>query len=59
MSVDGQKDWHSSGGSASPLPGIPGSLDASTITPWDIDAYPSEVVAKYRERFNKIFARDR
>lgn len=59
MSVEGQTDWHGRGETASPLPGIPGSLNASAIALWDIDAYPPEVVSKYRERWNKIFTRDR
>jgi iron(III) transport system substrate-binding protein len=55
LSPAGQTVWHSSGESASPLTGIPGSLPISTIVPWDVDAYPPEVVAKYREHWNKIF----
>lgn len=55
LSPEGQTVWHSSGESASPLTGIPGSLPISTIVPWDVDAYPPEVVAKYREHWNKIF----
>lgn len=55
MSVEGQSIWHGTGESASPRPGIKGSLQAASINPWDPAKYPPEVVKAYRERWNKIF----
>lgn len=55
MSVDGQTAWHGTGESASPLKGIPGSMQAAALAPYDPDAYPAELVKKYNERWNKIF----
>ena len=55
MSREGQATWHGQGETASPLADIPGSLRASTIVPYDSTAYTPEVVAKYRDKWNKIF----
>jgi iron(III) transport system substrate-binding protein len=55
LSPQGQAAWHGAGESASPLPGIPGSLDASTISLWDPEAFPADVVNTYTTRFNAIF----
>lgn len=55
MSVEGQTVWHGRGEAASPLRGIPGSLDVSTITPWPLDAFNPEAVRKYREHWTAIF----
>jgi iron(III) transport system substrate-binding protein len=55
MSREGQAVWHGRGESVSPLPGIPGAFPATGVTPWDADAYPPDVAAKYRERWSKIF----
>lgn len=55
MSREGQALWHGRGETASPLQGIPGSLDISGITPWDSDAYTPETAKQGMERFNKIF----
>ncbi len=54
MSVDGQSAWHGGGESASPI-GVPGSVPIDSITPWDIAAYPPDVVKSYTGRWNKIF----
>ncbi|MBM3345485.1 MAG: hypothetical protein FJY55_03140 [Betaproteobacteria bacterium] len=55
MSRDGQSAWHNNGETASPLAGIPGSLDAASIATYDIKAYPPEVVRTYRERWDRMF----
>jgi ABC-type Fe3+ transport system substrate-binding protein len=55
LSVAGQTAWHGKGESASPLPGIPGSLDGANITPWDPDACPPDIVKACTARFNSIF----
>ena len=57
MSPAGQAAWHGVGESASPLPGIPGSLDVSAISLWDPEAFPADVVNAYATRFNAIFKR--
>lgn len=55
MSLQTQTAWHSRGEGASPLPGIKGSLDVSTISAYDAAAYPADVVNRFRERWTKIF----
>lgn len=55
MSVEGQTAWHGTGESASALKGIPGSMQAAALTPFDPEAYPAEVVKKYNDRWNRIF----
>ncbi len=55
MSVEGQTIWHGRSEAASPLPGIPGSLQASTMTPWPLDSFNADVVRKYREHWTGIF----
>lgn len=55
MSRRGQTVWAGPGGSASPLAGIPGSLDAKTINPYDPKQYPSDVQKAYVEKWKKIF----
>jgi iron(III) transport system substrate-binding protein len=54
LSRDGQTAWHGKGESASPLPGISGSLDAKTIFAFDPAQYTGEVLAAYRQHFNSI-----
>lgn len=54
MSRDGQTAWNGAGESASPLPNIPGSLSAESITPVDVMAYPEAMAKAYRERWTKI-----
>jgi len=56
MSPEGQTDWNGAGESASPLPGIPGSLDESKVAAqWDPDAYPPNVVEAYKAHFSSVF----
>jgi ABC-type Fe3+ transport system substrate-binding protein len=55
MSPEGQAAWHGVGESASPLSGIPGSLDVTSISLWDPEAFPADVVNTYTTRFNAIF----
>lgn len=55
MSLNAQTAWHGAGGSASPLPGIKGSLDASTINAYNAAAYPPDLVKSYRDRWTRIF----
>ena len=55
MSAEGQTAWHGTGETASPRPGIPGSLAISSITPWDPHAYPADVANRYRERWTRMF----
>lgn len=55
LSRDGQGVWHSRGETASPLPNIPGSLDASGVSSYDPAIYTPEVVRKYREYWSGIF----
>jgi len=55
MSAEGQTVWMGQNESASPRSGIANSLDFNAIVPWDVNAYPPEVVKAYREKWNKIF----
>ena len=55
MSRRGQTAWNGSGESASPLAGIPGSLDAKTMQPWDPFRYTPEFQKAYLAKWNKIF----
>ncbi len=55
LSREGQGVWHSRGETASPLPNIPGSLDASSVSSYDPAAYTPEVVKKYRDYWSAIF----
>ena len=55
MSPRGQSAWHGMGESASPLPGIPGAIDARTITPYDHKPYTPEVVKAYQDKWNRLF----
>ncbi len=55
MSRRGQTTWAGPGGVASPLPNIPNTLDARTITPFDPLKYPPEAVKAYTEKWNKLF----
>lgn len=56
MSRRGQTVWSGPGGSASPLAGIPGSLDVRTINPYDPKQYSSEFQKAYIAKWKKIFA---
>lgn len=54
MSVRGQTTWSGRGETASPLPGIPGALDAQSVNPFDPQPYTAEVVSAYKERWNRL-----
>lgn len=51
----GQTAWSGKGETASPLPAIPGSLDAKSINTYDARPYTAEAVNAYKERWNKLF----
>ncbi|MBM3345664.1 MAG: extracellular solute-binding protein [Betaproteobacteria bacterium] len=55
MSRRGQTAWNGRGETASPIPGIPGSLDAKTMQPWDPFRYTIEFQQAYRAKWNKLF----
>ena len=55
MSRRGQTAWNGKGETASPIPGIPGSLDAKNMQPWDVFRYTPEFQTDYRARWNKMF----
>lgn len=56
MSRSGQQAWNGKGESASPLRGIEGSLDASTITAaYNPKDYPPEFIQSYTEKWNRYF----
>jgi len=55
MSPEGQAAWHGAGETASPRPGIAGSLPIASITPWNPHDYPTEVANNYRERWTRLF----
>ena len=57
MSPRGQAAWNGGRGeAASPLPGIAGSMDASTINLYHSRQYPGPVVDAHTERLSKLFA---
>lgn len=55
MSRRGQGIWNGSGETASVLPGIPGSLDARTMQPWDVFRYTPEFQRDYKAKFDRMF----
>ena len=55
MSRRGQGAWNGSGETASVIPGIPGSLDAKTMQPWDVFRYTAEFQRDYKIKFDKLF----
>ena len=55
MSVRGQVMWAGRGEAASPLPNIPGSLDAKSIHPFEPSQFPPDVQKAYREKWDKLF----
>lgn len=55
MSEEGQSVWVGQSETGSPRPGIPRSLDFNAIVPWDVNAYPPEVVNNYRDKWSRIF----
>lgn len=54
MSTAGQTVWAGKGDVGSPL-GVPGSLDASTISPLDQSKYPPDVSNAYQAKWGRIF----
>lgn len=57
MSARAQTLWHGQGDSASPLPNIPGSLNAKSIRPYDPAPYTPEVVKAFSARWAGMFKR--
>jgi iron(III) transport system substrate-binding protein len=55
MSRRGQGAWNGNGETASVIPGIPGSLDAKTMQPWDVFRYTAEFQREYKLKFDKLF----
>lgn len=55
MSRRGQGIWNGGGETASVIPGIPGSLDAKTMQPWDVFRYTPEFQREYKLKFDKMF----
>ena len=47
--------WNGSGETASVIAGIPGSLDAKTMQPWDVFRYTPEFQRAYKAKFDKLF----
>jgi iron(III) transport system substrate-binding protein len=54
MSTAGQTVWAGKGDVGSPI-GVPGSLDASTISPLDQSKYPPDVSNAYQAKWGRIF----
>ena len=55
MSPRGQAVFVGNGELASPLSGVPGSLDVKTMTLHDSEKYPPEVQNAFKEKWNAIF----
>jgi iron(III) transport system substrate-binding protein len=55
MSREGQTIWHGTGNSASPLAGIPGSLNVANIASWESTLWTAEKASQYRVYWNSIF----
>lgn len=55
MSPRGQAVWNGFGESASPLPNVPGSLDARSMQLFDSVKYNASVVAPYTAKWNAQF----
>jgi iron(III) transport system substrate-binding protein len=55
MSRRGQAQWNGTGETASVIAGIPGSLDAKTMQPWDIFRYTPAFQKEYAAKWNKLF----
>ncbi len=55
MSPRGQTIWNNTGESASPLKGIPGSLDADSIQAYDPSGFTADVVKNYTLKWNGMF----
>lgn len=57
MSKQGQTTWHGKGESASPLPGVVGSLNPATINVFDPRPFPPNAAQAYREKWTVQFKR--
>jgi iron(III) transport system substrate-binding protein len=55
MSRRGQAAWNGTGETASVIPGVPGSLDAKTMQPWDVFRYTADFQREYKLKFDKMF----
>ncbi len=55
MSKRGQTAWNGRGETASPMAGVPGSLDAKTMNIWDPFRYTPEFQKNYLVKWNKLF----
>lgn len=55
MSRRGQGVWNGSGETASVIQGLPGSLDARTMQPWDVFRYTPDFQRDYKAKFDKMF----
>ena len=55
MSRRGQGIWNGGGETASVLSGIPGSLDAKAMQPWDVFRYTADFQRDYKAKFDKLF----
>ena len=55
MSRRGQGAWNGTGETASVIPGVPGSLDARTMQPWDVFRYTAEFQREYKLKFDRMF----
>ncbi len=55
MSRRGQTAWNGRGETASPISGIPGSLDAKAMQPWDVFRYTPEFRKNYLVNWNKLY----
>jgi len=58
MSRRGQTAWSGTGDSASPLTGIPGSLDIKAIHPYDLKRFTTDFEKAYVEKWKTIFHRN-
>lgn len=55
MSSRGQSVWSGGGQAASPLPGIAGSLDPSSVNVWDASSMSREEEKMLREKWEQTF----
>jgi iron(III) transport system substrate-binding protein len=55
MSRRGQQAWNGRGETASPIQGIPGSLEAKNMNIWDPFRYTPEFQKNYLVKWNKLF----
>lgn len=55
LTVRGQVAWAGPGGTASPLPNIPRTVDARSINPFEPVQYSPEVIKALTEKWNKLY----